>query len=129
MAWNRAWNTGTKYHSVKIETPEGTFDSKKEFRRWVVLKELQKSGEINGLERQKPFELIPAHREPDTVGPKGGIKKGKVIEKACSYIVDFCYYTRSGEFVVEDTKGVRTPEYVIKRKLMLDKYGIRIKEV
>jgi hypothetical protein len=39
------------------------------------------------------------------------------------------YTTEDGLQVVEDTKGVRTKEYIIKRKLMLYKYGIRVREV
>ena len=59
---------------------------------------------------------------------KGGVKKGKVIEQKCSYIADFVY-TENGEKVVEDTKGFRTKDYIIKRKLMLYIHGIRIQEV
>ena len=43
------------------------------------------------------------------------------------YVADFVYED-NGDTVVEDTKGMRTKEYVIKRKLMLYRYGIRIKE-
>ena len=53
---------------------------------------------------------------------------GKVVERACSYVADFVYY-KNGQIVVEDTKGVRTKEYTIKRKLMLQKWGIQITEV
>ena len=52
----------------------------------------------------------------------------KAGEQSCYYVADFVY--KEGEnIVVEDTKGMRTKDYVIKRKLMLHKYGIRIKEV
>ena len=46
-----------------------------------------------------------------------------------TYIADFVYMDKDGQQVVEDTKGVRTKEYIIKRKLMLHRYGIRIQEV
>lgn len=59
---------------------------------------------------------------------KGRFKPGKLLERKCSYIADFVYWD-GFEMVVEDTKGMRTKEYIIKRKLMLYKYGIRIKEV
>lgn len=72
--------------------------------------------------------LIPAQRESDIIGPRGGVKKGKSIERECAYIADFVY-AENGKIVVEDTKGVRTPEYIVKRKLMLYLYGIKIKEV
>lgn len=119
----------SKYHSKKITTPEGTFDSMKEYHRWGVLKQLQERGVITDLERQKRYVLIPAQREPDTKGPRGGVKKGKVIERECVYIADFGYYDKkNGTYVVEDCKGFRTPDYLIKRKLMLYTYNIRIYE-
>lgn len=79
---------------------------------------LQKSGEISELREQVPFELIPKQYDDN----------GKVCEHACKYIADFVY-TQNGETVVEDTKGLKTEVYKIKRKLMLFRYGIRIKEI
>lgn len=55
-------------------------------------------------------------------------KNGKVVERACSYVADFVY-NENGEQVVEDTKGIRTEAYKIKRKMMRWLYGIEIKEV
>ena len=52
----------------------------------------------------------------------------RCLEKEVSYIADFCY-EQAGKPVVEDTKGFRTADYVIKRKLMLHVHGIKIKEV
>lgn len=117
----------SKYHSKKIVVNGETFDSKKEFRRFCELSQLERVGEITDLQRQVKFVLIPAQREKDTVGKRGGIKKGKVIERELSYIADFVYY-RNGKKVVEDSKGFRTPDYKIKRKLMLWFYDIQIKE-
>lgn len=51
-----------------------------------------------------------------------------MIERECSYKADFMY-EENGKSVVEDVKGFRTKEYIIKRKLMLYQYGIRISEV
>lgn len=104
-----------------------SFDSVKEYRRFCELSLLEKAGAITELQRQVEFELIPVQREPNTIGVRGGIKQGKVIEKKCSYIADFVY-TENGEKVVEDTKGFKTKDYIIKRKLMLWVHGIRIKE-
>ena len=73
------------------------------------------------------FVLLPTQKGPDTIGPKGGVKPGKVLERELAYIADFVY-TENGEKVVEDVKGFRTPEYRIKRKLMLYSHGVRIKE-
>lgn len=107
----------SKYHSRKVTKDGETFDSVKEYRRWCELKLLERAGQINGLERQKQFELIPSQR----IG-------GKVAERACNYIADFTYW-QDNRFVVEDTKGFKTKEYIIKRKLMLWLHGIRVQEV
>ena len=118
----------SKYNAKKTLAYGIEFDSKKEAMRYRELKFLEASGKIEDLKIQVKFVLIPAQREPDTVGPKGGKIRGKVLEREVSYIADFVY-VEDGRMVVEDTKGVRTPEYVIKRKLMLYMTGIRIKEV
>ena len=97
----------------------GGYDSKKEYGRANQLKLLQRAGLISDLREQVSYELIPAHRFEDGS-----------LERACRYIADFVYTDNStGLTVVEDAKGVRTKEYVIKRKLMLYMHGIRIKEV
>lgn len=118
----------TKYRSKKVTIDGICFDSKKEAKRFCELKILEKAGEISNLQRQVKYVLIPAQREPDTVGARGGVKKGKLIERECAYMADFVY-EQNGETVVEDTKGFRTTEYVIKRKLMLKVHGIRIREI
>ncbi len=106
------------------------FDSRKEYKRYCELKMMEASGIISNLQRQVKYILIPCQREPDTIGKRGGIHKGKVIEKECSYYADFVYQvTDTGETVVEDVKGMRTTEYKIKRKLMLYVHHIKIKEV
>lgn len=117
----------SKYHNNKVTANGEIFDSKKEFRRWQELRLLERGGKIQNLERQVPFELVPPIREPPTIGPRGGVKQGKIIEKAVTYVADFVY-EQDGKTVVEDTKGVRTADYVIKRKLMMWRHGIRIVE-
>lgn len=52
----------------------------------------------------------------------------KIVERAVKYKADFVY-KENGETVVEDTKGVKTKDYIIKRKLMLWVHGISIREV
>lgn len=109
----------SKYHAQKTTVDGVAFDSKKEARRYLELKLLERAEEIKDLERQKKFVLIPAQKI-----------NGKVAERECSYIADFTYTDcRTGEMIVEDTKGFRTKEYIIKRKLLLQNYGIKIKEV
>ena len=96
----------------------GGYDSKKEHRRASALKLMQRAGLISDLREQVKFVLIPTQRD----------ENGNLLEKQCSYYADFVY-TQNGKTVVEDAKGVRTPEYKLKRKLMLAVHGIRIKEV
>lgn len=112
----------TKYHSVRVRTPDGqVFDSKREMARYTDLKLLEAAGRISGLRRQVKYELIPAQKD---------LKTGKVIERPVTYKADFVYTdAATGCEVVEDAKGVRTKEYVIKRKLMLQKYDIQVREV
>ena len=96
--------------------------------RYIELSALEKAGQITNLQRQVKFVLIPAQREPDSIGKRGGKIKGKLMERECAYIADFVY-TENGAQVVEDTKGMRTKDYIIKRKLMLFIHNIRVKEV
>lgn len=107
----------SKYGSRKITRDGITFDSQKEYRRFCELCLLERAGKVTDLQRQVKFELIPSQRI-----------SGKVVERACTYVADFVYQ-ENGEKVVEDTKGFKTKDYIIKRKLMLWVHGIRIKEI
>ena len=120
-----------KYHNQKVKTSDGiVHDSRREANRWIELKLLEMAGKIVNLKRQVKYVLIPAQYDAPIIHKNGKVKKGKLIERECSYIADFEYQDKqTGELVVEDAKGVRTKEYRIKRKLMLSVYGIRIKEV
>lgn len=112
---SRSYGSGTsKYHAKRV----GGHASKKEHNRANQLKLMQRAGVISGLQEQVSYEVIPAQRD----------SAGKLLEHACRYVADFVYYNENGELVVEDTKGFKTPEYKIKRKLMLLVHGIRIKE-
>lgn len=122
----------SKYGSHKVTVDGVTYDSTKEYRRFKELSLLERAGAIQNLQRQVKFVLVPAQREfcneIYTKGRKKGcFKPGKLLEKECSYIADFAYI-QNGEIVVEDTKGFRTKDYIVKRKLMLWIHGIRIKE-
>ena len=136
MAWAynpRLKQNKSKYGANKTEIDGIVFDSVKEKRRYIELKLLEKAGKIQDLELQKAFELIPAQYEQTnevyTKGKNAGQpKRGKCLEKAVTYKADFCYI-ENGKQVVEDTKGFKTKDYVIKRKLMLYMNGIRIKEI
>lgn len=112
----------SKYHNRKVIVDGLKFDSVKEAKRWRELCLLYRAGEIGEVERQVEFVLIPAQR---TRTPDGKAK----TERAVKYIADFVYLDKNGRQVVEDVKGVRTKEYIIKRKLLLFLRGIAIKEV
>lgn len=118
-----------KYRSEKVKIDGIVFESKKEAQRYCELKVLQRAGKISNLELQKPFELIPTQREPSTMTKTGKEKLGRVIEQSVKYVADFVYTDENGQTVVEDTKGFKTKDYIIKRKLMLHVYGIKIKEI
>ena len=107
----------SKYHSKKVTKDGMTFDSLKEHRRFCELSLLEKAGKVTDLHRQVKFELIPSQRVD-----------GKVVERACTYVADFVYMENEKK-VVEDTKGFKTKDYIIKRKLMLWVHGIQIKEI
>lgn len=113
-----------KYGNNKIEYDGHTFDSLKEKRRYAELKLMERAGAIDELELQKEFELIPAQYD----------ENGKCIERAVKYKADFYYYDfEKNEMIAEDVKGYKGggayAVFTIKRKLMLQKYGLQIKEV
>lgn len=107
----------SKYNATKTEVDGITFASRKEAKRYKELKILEKADVISELQLQVPYLLIDNQR-----------RNGKLIERKCVYVADFVYRL-NGETVVEDVKGVRTDAYRIKRKLMLERYNIQIKEV
>lgn len=105
----------SKYGNRKTTTSDGiTHASIKEASRWSELLLMQRAGYIQDLDRQVKYELIPKQEG----------------ERACYYVADFVYKdTITGETIVEDTKGFETDVYKIKRKLMLWRHGIRIKQI
>lgn len=132
----RGWRrNGTKYNATKVTVDGHTFDSKKESNRYLELKLLERGKVISDLRTQVEFELLPNQYITEKRYGKSGkpLKDKKVLlERRVVYRADFVYtLNETGETVVEDTKSeaTRTPEYIIKRKLMLHKHGIRIREV
>lgn len=131
-----------KLHNRSITIDGITFQSIREGNRYCELKLLQRAGKIFNLELQKRYELIPAYYETVETGEyyKIGAKKGQpktkkvCVELAVDYVADFVY-EEGGKTIVEDSKGFRDTSsatykvFVLKRKLMLHKYGIRVREV
>lgn len=113
-----------KYHARKVVAQGQVFDSEKEYARYLELKLLEKAGDISQLERQVKYDLIPKQMD----------EEGKMIERPTVYVADFQYRdNNTGEFIVEDVKGYRRGQayavFSLKRKLMLWRYGIKIREV
>jgi hypothetical protein len=105
---------GSKYNNKPTEVNGINFQSTKEAKYYKTLLWRLKLGEIGLLELQKPYLLIEANEK----------------EKKMQYFADFVWIeTATGKTVVCDTKGVKTPDYIIKRKLMKEKLGIEIFEV
>lgn len=96
----------------------GGYDSTREHRRACQLKFMERAGLISNLREQVQYELIPEQQDA----------YGNTLS-SCSYRADFVYIdTETGQEIVEDTKGYRTDEYMMKRKLMLLVHGISILE-
>ena len=93
--------------------PTNGYASKHEANTAASLQALHRAGVIRDLKEQVSFELIP--KQPG--------------ENPCVYIADFDYIDEEGRRVVMDTKGFKTKDYIIKRKLMLWIHGIKIVEV
>ena len=96
-----------KYRNKKVICDGFKFDSKREAKRWLELKLLEKAKAITELERQKKFELQPSYTN----------NKGEHI-RAITYIADYFYYDRKRKmYIVEDVKGVKTDVYMLKKKI------------
>ena len=111
----------SKYGNKKTFVDNIPFDSKHEASRFIELRYMQRAGLIKNLILQKRFELIPKIKKSD----------GK-IQRPTYYIADFCYSEKTKDgwrTVVEDAKGCRTEVYKMKKKLMLWRHGIEIREV
>ena len=108
----------SKFRNKKTVIDGLKFDSKKEANRWLVLKMLERSGEISNLQRQVPFVLLEKEQ---------GFN-GETLRQM-KYIADFVYNDKRGNRHVEDVKGVRTDVYKIKKRLMWHIHKINIEEV
>ena len=107
----------SKYGNKKTELDGLKFDSKIESKRYLQLRSMLEDGHITELQMQVKYKLIGSQLKED--GKK---------ERPLAYIADFVYKV-NGKTIVEDVKGMRTGEYIQKRKLMLFIHGITIKEI
>lgn len=132
-----------KFNNKKMDTPEGVFDSKGEWQRWLFLKDQERQGIIKDLERQVKFVLIPTQYRDEVVHLKTKDKIVKrVAEREVTYTADFVYRKKTKEIennlmghieewsrVVEDFKGFPNDRWPLKKAMMLYFHGIAIREV
>lgn len=103
-----------KYKNVKITVDGITFDSKAEYSRYNTLKIQLQAGLIQNLTLQPKFDFTLQNRK----------------KKLFTYIADFSYVdTQTGKTIIEDVKGVKTPVYRLKKKLIEALHGIEITEI
>jgi hypothetical protein len=108
-----------KYRAIKVQCDGYAFDSKAEYLRYLVLRDMERCGEISMLGVHPRFCIVSPFR--DWQGSK---------HKARFYEADFQYFDKTGKDWVEDVKGVRTREYILKRELFLSLYrGTCFREV
>jgi hypothetical protein len=99
----------SKFNNIRVVIDNITFDSRAEARRYEVLAMLQRTGNIESLKIHVTY--------PITING----------QKICSYEADFVYYCKdSGKVIIEDVKGVETPIFKLKKKLMKAVLGFEI---
>ena len=111
----------SKYKNKKYIDDNGVkWDSKREYKRYLELKEKEEKGEISNLQRQVIYQVMPKLYD----------ENGKFKHHPIKYVADFVYTDNlTGKEIVEDAKGLRTEVYKIKKKLMYWQYKIEISEV
>ena len=130
--FNRGFNIpkkGNKYKNEKVEFDGIKFDSKRERDRYMVLKDAERRGVISELKCQPKFTLIPAQYHEEAKQLKTKVKMVKKCDfLAITYTGDF-QYVKDGNVVVEDVKGIVTPEYKLKEKMMAYFHHIIIRRI
>lgn len=107
-------------HNKFRNVPTNGYHSKREAKRALDLSLMLVAGQVRNLRAQVKYLLIPKQDG----------------ERECSYVADFVYEERGfvtdfgtiWNSIVEDCKGFRTPDYIIKRKLMLFVHGVKVRE-
>lgn len=98
-----------KYNAKKTEVDGITFDSAKEARKYAELRLLQRAGEVTEIELQPKFTLLPGFRY-----------RGKKIQ-GVTYTADFLVTYKDGSRQIVETKGYKTRDYILRKKLLLRK--------
>ena len=135
MKWSNFFGgKRSKYGNQKVTFDGQTFDSKKEYQRYLVLKNAESECLISNLRCQVQFELEPAVVEEYEEQLKTKtVTRTRVLQRAMHYTCDFCY-DKDGNQVVEDVKGSemqakRDTAYQLRKKLLFARFRIRVKEV
>ena len=102
-----------KYRNKKIDIDGLTFDSIAESRRYLILKQMENVGDITHLRLQPKFDYMAENSK----------------KKLFTYKADFDYCTDDGQYVVEDVKGFKTAIYRLKKKLIEDRFNVKITEI
>ena len=98
--------TYNKFKNKIVKNVFGNFDSKLEYKHFLLLKAREQKGDIGTLKRQVRIKL-------------GRSKECKVY-----YVADFVYYDNINKiWVVMDSKGVATDTFKVKLKWLLDSYS------
>ena len=120
---------GSKYNNKKVIYDNIKFDSTKEGKRYLILKDAEKKSIITNLELQVKFELIPSIKEEYIKHLKTKDKSmTRTLQLPITYICDF-RYIKDGQEVIEDVKAspkMIPNDYKLKEKLFFWKFGIRI---
>ena len=124
--------TYSKYKAKEVWITGLRFPSQGEGDRYLYLRECLRTSKIKNLQIQVPFTLYPPVYEQKTLkrGPRAGqTVNGRLLLEGLTYVADFVYQLPDGSLVVEDFKGVETPVFKIKYRLMMELCGIRIRKV
>lgn len=132
MSGSRSFNfgfrrkKGSKYGNHEYLYDGIKFASKLEMNRYIFLRGAEEQGEIEALETQKVFELLP---KQTTTIIKHMKTKDKIEEKflfhPCTYVADFVYL-HNGKIIIEDTKGIPDQKFPIKQKMMYFFHGLYV---
>ena len=121
-----------KYNASKTTIDGIIFDSRKEAKRYLFLKDLERSGDISNLHRQVTYELLPAVTEQVIIRLKTKLKSTiRTLQRPITYRADFVY-CRYGKVITEDVKAspkMIPADFKIKEKLFFYKYKYRITKI
>lgn len=119
----------TKFNNRKFENKDGRWDSNGEYQRWLFLRDQERQGFINNLQRQVKFVLLPTQYRDEVVHLKTKDKVvRRVAEREVTYTADFVY-EKDGKVVVCDFKGYPNDRWPLKKAMMLYFHGIAVREV